>query len=99
MSERNAWDVGADSKVDDVVAGYRDEIAKSAAIIASSSLDDPPAWWPEELFGSRIYNTVPRGGVHVIIETATHAGQLDAVRELIDGKQWLVLSLRGVRAS
>jgi len=99
MSERNAWDVGADSKVDDVVAGYRDEIAKSAAIIASSSLDDPPAWWPEELFGSRIYNTVREVVLHVIIETATHAGQLDAVRELIDGKQWLVLSLRGVRAS
>ncbi|MGH9304633.1 MAG: DUF664 domain-containing protein, partial [Acidimicrobiales bacterium] len=28
----------------------------------------------------------------VITETATHAGHLDATRELIDGRTWLVLS-------
>lgn len=28
---------------------------------------------------------------HVITETATHPGQLDAVRELIDGHQYLVV--------
>jgi len=27
--------------------------------------------------------------LHVITETACHAGHLDAVRELIDGRQWL----------
>jgi hypothetical protein len=30
--------------------------------------------------------------LHVITETATHAGHLDAARELIDGGQWLVLT-------
>jgi hypothetical protein len=30
--------------------------------------------------------------MHVIGETATHAGHLDAARELIDGRQWLVLT-------
>jgi hypothetical protein len=29
--------------------------------------------------------------LHVITETAVHAGHLDAVRELIDGRQWIVL--------
>jgi hypothetical protein len=29
--------------------------------------------------------------MHVITETAVHAGHLDAVRELIDGRQWIVL--------
>jgi len=29
--------------------------------------------------------------LHVIKETACHAGHLDAVRELIDGRQWIVL--------
>jgi hypothetical protein len=29
--------------------------------------------------------------VHMIVETATHAGHLDAVVELIDGRQHLVL--------
>jgi len=28
----------------------------------------------------------------VITETATHAGHLDVVRELIDGGQWLILT-------
>jgi Protein of unknown function (DUF664) len=27
--------------------------------------------------------------LHVITETACHAGHLDAARELIDGRQWL----------
>jgi hypothetical protein len=30
--------------------------------------------------------------LHVLVETATHAGHLDAVRELIDGRKWLVLT-------
>jgi hypothetical protein len=29
--------------------------------------------------------------VHVLVETATHAGHLDAVRELLDGHQYVVL--------
>jgi len=28
----------------------------------------------------------------VITETATHAGHLDAARELIDGRTWLILT-------
>jgi hypothetical protein len=28
--------------------------------------------------------------LHVIKETACHAGHLDAVRELIGGRQWIV---------
>jgi Protein of unknown function (DUF664) len=28
---------------------------------------------------------------HMIKETACHAGHLDAVRELIDGRQWIVM--------
>jgi hypothetical protein len=29
--------------------------------------------------------------MHVVTETAIHAGHLDVVRELIDGRQWVVL--------
>jgi hypothetical protein len=29
--------------------------------------------------------------MHVLTETATHAGHLDAVRELLDGRQYVVL--------
>ncbi len=30
--------------------------------------------------------------LHVITETACHAGHLDAARELIDGRKWMVLT-------
>jgi hypothetical protein len=30
--------------------------------------------------------------LHVIAETACHAGHLDTARELIDGRQWMVLT-------
>jgi hypothetical protein len=29
--------------------------------------------------------------MHVVTETAVHAGHLDATRELLDGRQWIVL--------
>ena len=29
--------------------------------------------------------------VQVLIDTSVHAGHLDATRELIDGRQWIVL--------
>ena len=29
--------------------------------------------------------------LHMIVETSTHAGHLDATRELLDGKQHMVL--------
>jgi hypothetical protein len=30
--------------------------------------------------------------LHVLKETAAHAGHLDAAAELLDGRQWIVLS-------
>jgi hypothetical protein len=30
--------------------------------------------------------------LHVTVETATHAGQLDIVREMLDGRQYQVLN-------
>ena len=29
--------------------------------------------------------------LHMIVETSVHAGHLDTTRELIDGRQWIVL--------
>ena len=92
MTDRNAWDVVAESRPDDILTAYRDEIAKSNAVLMASTLDAAPAWWPEGLFGSWRLETVREVVLHMIVETATHAGQLDAVRELIDGKQRLVIT-------
>src|ERR1700759_392824 len=72
----------------DVFALYRDEIARADAIIAATSLDQPPRQPPDFDVDFPDLRTVI---LWVIKETATHAGHLDAVRELIDGRQWIVL--------
>jgi uncharacterized damage-inducible protein DinB len=88
----NAWQVPADLTAAAVLDGYRREIDLADAIIAATSLDSAPAWWPEDLFGSWRLDDLREILVHVIAETATHGGHLDAVRELIDGRQWVVLT-------
>lgn len=90
-SADDAWTVGPDVPAEAVLDLYRRESGLANAVLAATSLDAAPAWWPEELFGSWRLDDVRETVLHVITETATHAGHLDAARELIDGKQWLVL--------
>ena len=88
----NAWQVPADLTATAVLDAYRWEIELADAIIAATSLDSPPAWWPEDLFGSWRLDDLREILLHVIVETACHGGHLDAARELIDGRQWIVLT-------
>jgi hypothetical protein len=86
------WQLGPDESAEDIFALYRDEIAHADAIIAGSSLDQPPrqlaSHWGEAGIDFPDLRTVM---LWVIRETACHAGHLDAARELIDGRQWIVL--------
>ncbi len=61
-------------------------------IISAIDVDTAPAWRPEDLFGSFRLDDLREIMLHVITETACHAGHLDAVRELIDGRRWMVLT-------
>ncbi|TVZ04468.1 DUF664 domain-containing protein [Trebonia kvetii] len=65
-------------------------IAKADAIIAATPLDAMPKWWPD-FFNDFPARPLRSTILHVITETACHAGHLDAARELTDGTQWLVL--------
>jgi uncharacterized damage-inducible protein DinB len=87
----NAWEVGIEETPDEVLQAYRRNIERADAIIADASLDAAPEWWPD-FFGSWRLDSVREIVLHVITETAVHAGHLDAARELIDGKQHLVLA-------
>ena len=87
----NAWVVPASVSPQQVLALYRDECARADAAVASMSLDTPPAWWPD-FFGSFRMDDLREVLLHVIVETASHAGHLDAARELLDGRQWMVLT-------
>jgi hypothetical protein len=87
----DAWHVGADVPADTVLAAHRDEIARSHTIMRGTPLDPAPTWWPVELFGAWRLDDLGEVLLHVITETAVHAGHLDACRELIDGRTWRVV--------
>ena len=74
-----------------MIDAYRAAIDGADAIIAERRLSAPPErpeeWWSE----AGLSFPDLRALMHVMVETATHAGQLDAVRELIDGRQYVVL--------
>ena len=92
QSPDNAWDVPTDLPSQAVFDLYRRRIDAANDVIARTAVDAAPMWWPEELFGTWRMNSLRKVMLHVITETACHAGQLDAVRELIDGRQWLILT-------
>jgi Protein of unknown function (DUF664) len=87
-----AWQVGSEVPSADLFELYRREINEANRIVAACSLGAEPAWWPGDQFGDRRAHTLRKIMLHVIAETACHAGHLDAVRELIDGRKWLVLT-------
>jgi hypothetical protein len=86
------WQVGLDEPVEDVLGAYRSAIAQSEAIISVRQLGDPPEqpekWWDDAGLSFPDLRTII---VHILVETSVHAGHLDAVRELLDGRQHLVI--------
>lgn len=88
----DAWQLAPDADPLAIVARYEAEIARADAVIEAGAVDDPPRWWPADQFGTWRLADLRAVMLHVIVETACHAGHLDAVRELLDGRQWLVLA-------
>lgn len=90
--ENGDWRVGVDESAERVLADYRAAAAASDALIEATPLDAPPKspedWWPAAGLSFPDLRSVI---VHMLVETATHAGHLDAARELIDGRQYIVL--------
>ncbi|MBM7862400.1 DinB family protein [Lentzea nigeriaca] len=66
---------------EEIVGRYRRVWAHSDATIAALSVDSPGfvPWWPRPKV--MLFNVL----VHVLTETARHAGHADIVREQIDG--------------
>ncbi|WP_017588994.1 DinB family protein [Nocardiopsis ganjiahuensis] len=87
----DAWNPAPETSAQEVLALYREQIELSDVILAGADPDAATAWWPDFFDGWR-YDTLREVVLHVITETATHAGHLDAVRELIDGRQRLVIT-------
>lgn len=88
-ADAEAWHVPADVPAQAIFDAYRQEIELANGIIAATPLTAPPAIWPAEIWPSWRLRDFRAVMLHVIGETACHAGHLDAVRELTDGRQWL----------
>ena len=71
--------VSTTDTIESVSALYREEIARSREIVAGASLDDLSK---EQNRGPRTLRWIM---VHMIEETARHAGHADILRELTDG--------------
>lgn len=90
--ERADWQTPPDATPGDIVDGYKRQIASSDSVLETCDPSAPPRqrdplWdeWGVEFPTNRSVL------LHLIVETATHAGHLDAAVELIDGRQRLVL--------
>lgn len=72
---------------EEIIDGYRSECAESDRIIAGLPADAAVRWRPYPDAPADLSAVI----VHVVAETACHAGHLDIVRETIDSRQFLVL--------
>ncbi|MFB6779343.1 DUF664 domain-containing protein [Streptomyces sp. NPDC056352] len=88
----DAWQVASDTPAENILNQYRTETDLADAVVTAAAADAPLAWWPHHLFGEPHLHTLRDVLLHVITETACHAGHLDAARELIDGRRWMVLT-------
>ena len=84
-----AWQVPPNVPAAAVLGAYRQEIELANDVIPATSLGQPPAFWPVEMWPTWRLPDFRAVMLHVITETACHAGHLDAARELLDGRQWL----------
>lgn len=87
----DGWELTAEDTPRVVLARYREVVARADEVLATTDLDAPPAWWPSELFGEWRLGSAREVLVHVLTELSCHCGHLDVARELIDGRQHLVL--------
>lgn len=74
--------VGPDDTVESILAFYRDEVERARQIAAGPSLGTLSA--RTTTFGERV--SLRWILVHMVEETARHAGHMDLMREAIDGR-------------
>ncbi|MDQ3176226.1 MAG: DinB family protein [Actinomycetota bacterium] len=80
--EDSTFQLTDEDTVETVVADYREQIAASDEILGTFDLEAPCAW-PE-----MAEQNLRWVALHMIEETAHHAGHADIIRETIDGSRW-----------
>lgn len=78
------WHVPSDESLADLVNALKDQAVRSRAVVEVHALDE--VGQPGERWDGAPPATLERVLLHLLQEYARHAGHLDVVRELIDGK-------------
>lgn len=87
LAGRWAWATPDDLTIGDAVRLYAEEGHRTDAFLSGlPSLDVPPARLPVWEFTHHWAKSVGTILIHLIEETARHAGHVDIVRELLDGR-------------
>ncbi|GAA1039648.1 DinB family protein [Virgisporangium ochraceum] len=73
----------ADTPLSTLLDGYADQCTRSNEIIAAHDLDSPGRHPDHRSAAASLRWMI----IHMIEETARHAGHLDTVRELVDGRK------------
>ena len=82
------FDVSAAPSSRVLIAEYARACRRGAALVGELLPSTAPAWWPEGRWGRWRLENLTEVLLHLLVETSTHAGHLDVVRELIDGRTW-----------
>ncbi|MGH9021109.1 MAG: DinB family protein [Acidimicrobiales bacterium] len=90
VGPRAGWTLAPGDAAHTMIERYVEQCALADEVIATHGAEDLPAAWPD-VFGSWRLENLREMMLHVITETACHAGHLDATRELIDGHQSFVI--------
>jgi Protein of unknown function (DUF664) len=81
--------LGTDHPTEEVFAFYREQCRRANEILLATGLSTAPAAaHPDPVLAAETTDC-RRISLHVIEETARHAGHLDVVRELLDGRTGL----------
>lgn len=84
------WTAPDEQSDEDLLEQYANECRLATAAIEHLHLGAEPVWWFDGA-GDPPHSCLHEVILHVIVETATHAGHLDICRELVDGGRRLVL--------
>ncbi|WP_441190797.1 mycothiol transferase [Ornithinimicrobium panacihumi] len=88
---QDGWSVPVESG-EHSLARYARWCARTDSHLAAVDLDAPPRWWPgPEVFPFPAFPQAALAAWRLVVETTAHAGHLDVARELLDGKQHLVV--------
>jgi hypothetical protein len=82
-SRHGRWHVAPEETLDGLLAGLREQAARSRAVVAAHDLADVGR--PGERWEGAHPPALERILLHLVQEYARHAGHLDIVRELADG--------------